>query len=138
MTAEPQQTTTNSIRTIHLLTSAYPQLLTASKASTLLPYLKGTVSSIEKKSKDDKTASTEDEQTIADYLLKVFRAAIPYMPKTATGFGQDLQLALQPMILKPSAGLNVSVTVPCGNTQLDSFFRVYRRLSRVCVWWCSV
>lgn len=45
---------------------------------------------------------------ITDYLLKVFRAAIPHMPKTATGFGQDLQLALQPMILKPSAGLNVS------------------------------
>jgi cohesin loading factor subunit SCC2 len=82
--------------------------LTASKASTLLPYLKGAVSSIEKKTKDDKTMSTEDEQTIADYLLKIFRAAIPHMPKTATGFGQDLQLALQPMILKPSAGLNVS------------------------------
>jgi len=85
--------------------------LTASKASTLLPYLKGAVSSIEKKSKDDKTTSTEDEQTIADYLLKVFRAAIPHMPKTATGFGQDLQFALQPMILKPSAGLNVSAIV---------------------------
>ena len=106
------QTTTNSIRTIHLFTSAYPQLLTASKASTLLPYLKGAVSSIEKKSKDDKTISTEDEQTIADYLLKVFRVSIPHMPKTASGFGQDLQLALQPMILKPSAGLNVSMIVP--------------------------
>lgn len=46
---------------------------------------------------------------IADYLLKIFRAAIPHMPKTAAGFGHDLQLALQPMILKPSAGLNVSV-----------------------------
>lgn len=46
---------------------------------------------------------------IADYLLKIFRAAIPHMPKTATGFGQDLQLALQPMILKPSAGLNVGI-----------------------------
>lgn len=94
-----------------MFTSAYPQLLTASKASTLLPYLSGAVSSIEKKSKDDKTASTEDEQAIADYLLKIFRVAIPYMPKTATGFGQDLQLALQPMILKPAAGLNVGTII---------------------------
>lgn len=111
--AEPIQTTTNSIRTIHLFTSAYPQLLTASKASTLLPYLKGAISSIEKKSKENKASSTEDEQMIADYLLKIFRAAIPHMPKTATGFGQDLQLALQPMILKPSAGLNVGVFILC-------------------------
>jgi cohesin loading factor subunit SCC2 len=111
MTAKPAQTTTNSIRTIYLFTSAYPQLLTASKASTLLPYLKGAVLSTEKKPKDDKTASTEDEQMIADYLLKIFRAAIPHMPKTATGFGQDLQFALQPMILKPSAGLNVGAIV---------------------------
>lgn len=108
-TTKRAQTTTNSIRTIHLFTSAYPQLLTASKASTLLPYLKGAVLSTEKKPKDDKI--TEDEQMIADYLLKIFRAAIPHMPKTATGFGQDLQLALQPMILKPSAGLNVRATV---------------------------
>lgn len=66
---------------------------------------------------------------IADYLLKIFRAAIPHMPKTAAGFGHDLQLALQPMILKPSAGLNVSVLFfLLRGTQLSSLLRVYRRL----------
>lgn len=29
------------------------------------------------------------------------------MPKTAAKFGQDLQIALQPMILKPQTGLGV-------------------------------
>ena len=50
-----------------------------------------------------------EEQTTSDYLLRIFKASIPYMPRTAAKFGQELQLALQPMILKPSttAGLLV-------------------------------
>ena len=43
-----------------------------------------------------------EDQAISDYLLKIFRVSIPHMPKTAAKFGQELQLALQPMILKPS------------------------------------
>ena len=39
---------------------------------------------------------------MTDYLLRVFRISIPYMPKTAVKFGQELQLVLQPMIVKPS------------------------------------
>jgi cohesin loading factor subunit SCC2 len=38
------QTVINCIRTIHLFVSAYPQILSASKASTLLPYLKNPAS----------------------------------------------------------------------------------------------
>lgn len=35
--------------------------------------------------------------------------SIPHMPKTAVKFGNDLQLLLQPMVLKPNpqAGLGV-------------------------------
>jgi hypothetical protein len=46
----------------------------------------------------------QEEQATSDYLLKVFRASIPHMPKTAAKFGHELQLALQPMIIKPSGG----------------------------------
>ncbi|KAL0563317.1 Sister chromatid cohesion protein 2, partial [Marasmius crinis-equi] len=84
----PGFTTTNCIRTINLLASAYPAVITSANASTLLPYLK--------------TPSTAEEQATADYLLKIFRASIPHMPKTAAKFGQELQAVLQPMILKPS------------------------------------
>ncbi|KAF9457433.1 hypothetical protein BDZ94DRAFT_1326256 [Collybia nuda] len=86
----PGFTVINCIRTIYLFTSAYPAILSGPNASTLLPYLKN--------------ATTQEEQATSDYLLKVFRASIPHMPKTAAKFGQELQLALQPMIIKPSGG----------------------------------
>lgn len=50
-----------------------------------------------------------EEQATSDYLLKIFRACIPHMPKTATKFGNELQLALQPMIIKPSSAGGVHV-----------------------------
>lgn len=50
-----------------------------------------------------------EEQVISDYLLRIFRASIPQLPKTAIKFGQDLQLALQPMIVKPSPSAGVTV-----------------------------
>ncbi|KAH9923582.1 hypothetical protein B0H21DRAFT_765352 [Amylocystis lapponica] len=101
-------TVINCVRTIHLFTSAYPAVLSGSNASTLLPYLKN--------------ATTPEEQTTSDYLLRIFRASIPYMPKTAAKFGQELQLALQPMILKPSAtagilGLQETVSCMCAIVQ---------------------
>lgn len=38
----------------------------------------------------------------SDLLLRIFRASIPFMPKTAAKLGQELQAALQPLLLKPS------------------------------------
>ncbi|KAG5653655.1 hypothetical protein H0H81_011615 [Sphagnurus paluster] len=99
----PGFTVINCIRTIHLFTSAYPEILSGSNASTLLPYLKN--------------ATTPEEQATTDYLLKIFRASIPHMPKTAAKFAQELQTALQPMIIKPSGGgvqaLQESVACMC-------------------------
>lgn len=51
-----------------------------------------------------------EDQAIADYLLRIFRTSVPYLPKTAKTFGQELQVALQPMILKPSGTSGVSVS----------------------------
>ncbi|KAI6027546.1 hypothetical protein BKA83DRAFT_4230505 [Pisolithus microcarpus] len=84
------------VRTLYLFATAHPSVLSGSNASTLLPYLKNPTST--------------DELVISDYLLRVFRISIPHMPKTAVKFGQDLQLVLQPMIVKPS---NVGGVVRC-------------------------
>uniref|UniRef100_A0A0W0G0I9 Sister chromatid cohesion protein n=1 Tax=Moniliophthora roreri TaxID=221103 RepID=A0A0W0G0I9_MONRR len=84
----PGFTVNNCIRTIHLVASAYPSVITSSTAQTLLPYLK--------------SPTNAEEQSTSDYLLKIFRSAIPTMPKTAIKFGQELQSTLQPMIIKPS------------------------------------
>ncbi|OBZ71396.1 Protein rad9 [Grifola frondosa] len=98
----PGFTVVNCVRTIHLFTLAYPAVLSGTNASTLLPYLKN--------------ATTPEEQITSDYLLRIFRTSIPYMPRTAAKFGQELQLALQPMIIRPSstAGiLGLQETVAC-------------------------
>ncbi|GJE95924.1 sister chromatid cohesion protein-like protein [Phanerochaete sordida] len=98
----PEFTVVNCVRTIYLFTSAYPAVLSASNAQTLLPYLKN--------------ASTPEDQIISDYLLRIFRSSIPHLPKTAKAFGQELQTALQPMILKPSTAsgiMGLQETVAC-------------------------
>ncbi|KAF7357525.1 Sister chromatid cohesion protein [Mycena sanguinolenta] len=84
----PGFTVNNCVRTIYLLTASYPSILSGSNASTLLPYLK--------------QATNAEEQATNDYLLKIFRASIPHMPRTAIKFAQELQAAIQPMVLKPS------------------------------------
>ncbi|EIW81234.1 hypothetical protein CONPUDRAFT_165445 [Coniophora puteana RWD-64-598 SS2] len=90
----PGFTIQTCIRTIYLFTTSYPHVLSGANASTLLPYLKNPTSA--------------EELAISDYLLKIFRISIPHMPKTAVKFGQELQLILQPMILKPSSAGGVS------------------------------
>ncbi|KAK7023031.1 sister chromatid cohesion protein [Favolaschia claudopus] len=98
----PGFTVNNCVKTIYLFTASYPAILSGSNASTLLPYLKN--------------ATTAEEQATSDYLLKIFRASIPHMPRTAIKFAQELQKALQPMVIKPSsvAGLQgLQETVAC-------------------------
>lgn len=104
----PGFTVHNCVRTIYLFTTAYPSVLSGANASTLLPYLKN--------------PSSSEELAVSDYLLKIFRISIPHMPKTAVKFGQELQLVLQPMIVKPShiggvVSLQESVACMCGAVQ---------------------
>ncbi|EGN98100.1 hypothetical protein SERLA73DRAFT_109431 [Serpula lacrymans var. lacrymans S7.3] len=104
----PGFTVHTCIRTIFLFTTAYPPVLSGSNASTLLPYLK--------------PATSPEEVIITDYLLKIFRASVPHMPRTSVKLGQELQLLLQPMILKPSTiggvqGLQESVACMCAVVQ---------------------
>ncbi|EJC97952.1 uncharacterized protein FOMMEDRAFT_114738 [Fomitiporia mediterranea MF3/22] len=91
---------TNCIRTIHLFTVAYPPVMTGSKASVLLPYLKNSTSS--------------EEVAASDYILKIYRISIPHMPKASMKFGQELQAILQPMVLKPNLhGTSLQEVVAC-------------------------
>jgi hypothetical protein len=52
-----------------------------------------------------------EEQATSDYLLKIFRASIPHMPRTAIKFAQELQAALQPMVVKPSPAGGIQVGI---------------------------
>lgn len=73
----------------------------------------------------------------SDYLLKIFRASIPHMPKTAAAFGQELQLSLQPMILKPtaSAGVIVCIRMHCWSLHAN---RVPQGLQETVACTCAV
>ena len=72
------------------------------------------------------------EQVISDYLLRIFRACIPHLPKTAKPFGQQLQTSLQPMILKPSTASGVSVEAfPVSNFALANIVTGTPRDSRL-------
>jgi cohesin loading factor subunit SCC2 len=76
-----------------------------------------------------------EEQATSDYLLKIFRTCIPHMPKTAAKFGQELQSALQPMILKPSTSGGLQVSCACHNPHTHSpshNFRLFRSRLRAC------
>ncbi|GAA5903419.1 hypothetical protein JCM8208_001915 [Rhodotorula glutinis] len=81
------------IKTVFLLSSVDANLLSTAKATLLLPFLK--------------SAATPDEQIISDYLLRIFRAAVVAMPKSATKFGRDLQAALMPMLNKPTHNVSI-------------------------------
>ncbi|EJU03190.1 ARM repeat-containing protein [Dacryopinax primogenitus] len=82
------------VQGIYLLATAHPKVMSGSRAEILLPYLK--------------VATTADERAITDSVLKVFRAAIPGMPKTAVAFGEELQKVLLPMISRPSSAGGIS------------------------------
>ncbi|KAF5337499.1 hypothetical protein D9758_013605 [Tetrapyrgos nigripes] len=112
----PGFTVINCIRTIHLIASAYPSIITSSSASTLLPYLKN--------------INTAEEHATSSYILKIFRASIPHMPKTAAKFGQELQQILQPMIIKPSTGglATLQETVACFCVVVQHLTHDYGRL----------
>ncbi|KAJ7065085.1 hypothetical protein B0H15DRAFT_872762, partial [Mycena belliarum] len=112
----PDFTVVNCVKTIYLFTASYPAILSGSNASTLLPYLKN--------------ATTTEEQTTTDYLLKIFRVSIPHMPRTAIKFAQELQTALQPMVIRPSAGSLQSLqeTVACLCTVVQCLTHDFPRL----------
>ncbi|KZW01563.1 hypothetical protein EXIGLDRAFT_738517 [Exidia glandulosa HHB12029] len=107
----------NCIKTVYLFSTAHPGVISFSKATTLLPYLKN--------------PSNPEEQLISDYLLKIFRASIPLMPKTAAKFGAELQQTLQPMIVKPSSSgglLALQETVACMCSVVQYLTHDYIRL----------
>ncbi|KAJ7134305.1 hypothetical protein C8R44DRAFT_770123 [Mycena epipterygia] len=110
----PGFTVINCVRTIYLFTASYPAVLSGSNASTLLPYLKN--------------ATTPEEQATSDYILKIFRVSIPHMPRTAIKFAQELQAALQPMVIKPSSAGGLQETVACMCTVVQCLTHDFPRL----------
>ncbi|KAI0078215.1 ARM repeat-containing protein [Panus rudis PR-1116 ss-1] len=114
----PGFTVLNCVRTIYFFAAAHPAVLTPSNVTTLLPYLKN--------------PTTSEEHVMTDYLLRIFRACIPHLPKTAVKFGQELQLALQPMILKPNQQAGIAAlqeTVACMCAIVQHLTHDYVRLT---------
>lgn len=68
-----------------------------------------------------------------DYLLKIFRISIPRLPKTTSKLGQELQAALQPMIIKPTAGLQVKMFVFHFHRDFKSLYRFFKSVLPACV-----
>ncbi|CAD6955351.1 unnamed protein product [Tilletia controversa] len=75
------------VKTIHLLVTTLPTVLTVNRGKALLPFLK--------------SAQTEVEMQVLHLLLRVFSAALPSMPRTAIAFAQELERSLMPLINKP-------------------------------------
>ncbi|KAL1664712.1 hypothetical protein GGF50DRAFT_101537 [Schizophyllum commune] len=112
----PGFTVLNCVKTIYLFTSACPTILTADNGATLLPYLKN--------------ATGAEEYAISEHVLKILRASVPHMPKTAVKFGQDLQATLQPMVIKPNMrNLNtLQETIACICAVVKNLTHDYGRL----------
>ncbi|KAG8907886.1 Sister chromatid cohesion protein 2 [Tulasnella sp. 403] len=88
------------VKTVHLLASAHPPMISISNARSLLPYLKNTTTEYKQK----------EDQNIADFILKIYCACIPHLPRTAIQFANELQATLALRIQKPS---NPSVLPEC-------------------------
>jgi cohesin loading factor subunit SCC2 len=107
-----RQNVVNCIKTIYILTTTDPSMLSPSQATMLLPYLKsatGVRCPVFHRNVAVLSLMQGDEQMISDYLLKIFRSCVPSMPKSAVKFANSLQSTLLMMINKPAAGAVVRV-----------------------------
>ncbi|KAJ9093623.1 hypothetical protein QFC20_007082 [Naganishia adeliensis] len=92
--------TLHLVQAIHLFSKAIPQIITVGKATALLPYLR--------------PASSPDQVSLTETLLRMLCISIPHMPKTSVTFAQDLSKLLLPMIGRPGGKLStLEETVAC-------------------------
>ncbi|KAG8957597.1 Sister chromatid cohesion protein 2 [Tulasnella sp. 419] len=103
------------IKTVHLLVAAHPAMMTTAHAKSLLPYLKNT--------------TNKEDQMIADYILKVYCACIPQLPKTASQFAQELQSTLASRIQKPPTIATLQDCIACFCTVVQHLTQDLARLT---------
>lgn len=77
------------IKTIDLIISTNPAVLSIGKAKSLLPLVKTT------------QAKTAEDSAMVEMLLRVFRVSLPLMPKTALAFANQLEALLRAMLNSP-------------------------------------
>lgn len=102
------------VKTVHLLVAAHPPMMSLSNAKSLLPYLKNT--------------ATKEDQAIADFILKIYCACIPHLPKTAVQFSQELQGVLASRIQKPSNPLALPECIACFCAVIKHLTHDYQRV----------
>jgi len=100
----PSSSLVDRIRTVYLLVSTNPSVISIAKAKALLPFLKGaqTVSTATcERAQTTHACPQSDDYLILELLLKIFRASLPSLPKTASTFAEALERALTPLVSKP-------------------------------------
>jgi cohesin loading factor subunit SCC2 len=107
------QDTLHLVQAIHLLSKAIPQIITVSKATALLPYLRPASSVCGlgfdvPSSVDSYIVVQPDQVALTETLLRMLCISIPHMPKTSVTFAQELSKLLLPMIGRPGGKLSVS------------------------------
>lgn len=76
------------VKTIYLVVSTNPAVLSIGKAKMLLTHLKG-------------NPQSADEASILELLLRIFRISLPLLPKTALALANQLETAIRPFLNNP-------------------------------------
>ena len=118
----------NHIRALHLLSTAYSDLVDVGKAEVLLTYLRIPASNVgcaaaTPKREDLICCLQPDEQVANEAILNILRRSIPVMPRAASAFATELSGTLLPMINKPSGGFPVSTCLHSQGELKPKLFR---------------
>lgn len=76
------------IKTLYLVVSTNPSVMSITKAKALLQHLRG-------------GRQGTDQAMTCEHILKIFRVSLPLMPKTALAFAKQLEAALRPWFNSP-------------------------------------
>lgn len=106
------------IRTIYLVVSTNPAVLSISKAKALLPHLRG-------------GPLTAEEATLFELLLKIFRVSLPLMPKTALALANQLESKIRPWLNNPPRHMTaLQELIDCYATVVKTHTGNYTQLIR--------
>lgn len=111
------------IRTLYLVVSTNPSVMSINKAKSLLSHLRG-------------GRQTSEQASVCELLLKVLRISLPLMPKTALAFAKQLDGVIRPWFNSPPMHastlqefIHCYVTnVRCHTGDYDSLIRTFGQL----------
>lgn len=107
------------IKTLYLVISTNPAVLSISNAKNLLPFVKSQF-------------QAPEDAPMLETLLKIFRVSLPLMPKTALAFAKQLEALLRPILNNPPPLITVMQEVTaCFATLIRCHTHNYELLIRM-------